>query len=97
MGLMAGVQLPAGTRYIFLLDNVQTDSGTHPAPYTMGIEAPSPGIKSLCLKLTAYFRVIARSNIMELYLHFSISLHAVIFNQLSARTSPSNFTLPTAK
>jgi hypothetical protein len=44
-GLTAGVQFPAGTKYIFLLHSVHIDSGTHPASYTNGIRALSPGIK----------------------------------------------------
>jgi hypothetical protein len=47
MGFTAGVQFPAGTRDISLLQKVQTGSGTHRASYTMGIGGSFTGDKAV--------------------------------------------------
>ena len=40
-----GVRIPAGTRYFSLLQNVQTNSGTHQAPYSIGTWVLSRPVK----------------------------------------------------
>ena len=41
----SGVQIPARTKYLPLPQNVQTVSGAHPAPYSVGTRSFFPGVK----------------------------------------------------
>jgi hypothetical protein len=46
-----------------------------------------PGLSDMSVKLTAHFHLVPRLRMVELYIHFPIRLHGVVFNSLSTGTT----------
>jgi hypothetical protein len=56
-----GVQIPMGTTDLSLLQNIHTNSGSHPASYSMGTGAPSPSSKAVgALRLATHLHLLPR-------------------------------------
>jgi hypothetical protein len=68
--------IPGRNKRFSLLDIVQTDSGAHPAPYSMGIGINRPGREADHYSPP----LMPRSRIVELYLHSLTSFHGVVLN-----------------
>jgi hypothetical protein len=68
-------------QYFSPLHSVLTDSGFHPASYTMGTGVFVSGGKAVrSVKLTTDLHQVARSGMVELYLYSPTRLHGVVLN-----------------
>jgi hypothetical protein len=76
----APYEYPARARDFSLIFSDQRRSGEQPTSYIMGTGALSPRVNSRAVKLTTHFRLLPRSRIMELYLHYPIRLHRMVVN-----------------
>jgi hypothetical protein len=75
--------IPGRGKRFSLLHSVQTGSGIHPASYSMGTGALSPGIKWPGMELTTHPHLVLKLRIVELYLHSLTCLHGIVLNYLS--------------
>jgi hypothetical protein len=77
-----GSILDSGKRFLFsLLHSFQTDSGAHPASYSMRMGGSFPRVKRPgVVKLTTDLHRVPTSRIVELYLCFPIHLLVLVFN-----------------
>jgi hypothetical protein len=68
-------------RFFSFLHKVETSSGAKISSYRMDIGGSFPRGKSDgAVKLTTHLHLSPRSRIVELYLHFHISLHGLVLN-----------------
>jgi hypothetical protein len=77
-GWTAGVRFLAGAR--FFTSQRPDQLWAHPASYPMGTGAFSPGVKRPGREADHSPACIARSGMMELYIHSPIRLHGIVLN-----------------
>jgi hypothetical protein len=76
--------IPGRGNRLFPPHSFQYVSGPDPAPHPMDTRGYSPGseVSKANVKLTAKIPLVARSILVELYLHTPVSLHSMVVSNL---------------